>query len=95
MLFRSSAIFIHGADADIVGTYPNLGIACNVSRETTYKEVTIRMVGMTEEARRQWGINLTGGKVNSIELGTTGMGLPFPEEWLEAYDESMHLRSMN
>lgn len=89
-----SSIYIHGADADIVGTYPNLGIACNVARETTYKEVTIRMVGMTEDARRQWGINLTGGKVNAIELGTTGMGLPFPEEWLAAYDESMALRSM-
>lgn len=63
----SSMARAHCADIDIEGTYPNEEDAMNISNETTYREMCA-IKGLTEAKRRQIGINLSGGIVNSIEL---------------------------
>lgn len=87
-----SSIFIHLSDADLVRTYPSAGINLNIGRTTTYKEPTIKLKGITEEQRREFGVNWTGGKVNAIELCVTGLGLPYPDELLKMYDEGKLIR---
>lgn len=87
-----SSVFIHLSDADVVRTYPSVGINLNIGRTTTYKEPTIKLKGMTEEQRREFGVNFTGGKVNAIELCVAGLGLPYPDELLKMYDEGKLVR---
>lgn len=87
-----SCVFIHLSDADVVRTYPSVGINLNIGRTTTYKEATIKLKGMTEQQRREFGVNWTGGKVNAIELCVNGLGLPYPDELLKMFDEGKLVR---
>ena len=72
------------ADADLTQAYPSATNACNQERETTAIEV-IEIVGVSEEARRRCGINLTSGYVNAIEIANDMFLLPdidvVYEEW--------------
>lgn len=82
-----SQIYAHVFDADVVRTYPTVGQLLGVSKETTYKERTINVRGMSEDAVREWGINLSSGEVNSVELCVTGLGLPSLDQLLIDYKE--------
>lgn len=60
-------VFAHVADADLSAAYPSGQILLNMSKETTYRELS-RIKGIAEEVQRMAGINLTGGAVNSVEI---------------------------
>lgn len=68
-------IFTHVADLDIVSTYPNVSQILNIARETCVMEFS-RMHGITELHRREVGVNLTGGRVNAVEIGQKILGAP-------------------
>ncbi len=82
-----SQIFAHVFDADVIRTYPTVGQLLGVSKETTYRERTINIRGMTEEQVREWGINLSSGEVNAVELCVTGLNLPSLDKLLIDYKE--------
>ena len=55
----------HCGDLDISAAYPSNGIALNISRETTAKEL-LAIENVPEEIRRSEGINLSGGHTNAV-----------------------------
>lgn len=63
----ATMVFVHVADLDVEGTYPNEEILCNISRETTMMEMA-DIQGVTEAERRAVGVNLSGGHVNAAEI---------------------------
>lgn len=60
---------------DIEATYPTLEDVCNISKETTYRELGC-IYGLTDEERRAVGVNLTGGVSNAVEICTNVFKLP-------------------
>jgi hypothetical protein len=77
-------IFVHVADLDIVSTYPNVSQILNIARETTVMEFSA-IEGVPERIRRAVGVNLTAGRVNSIEITQQVMGAPRLDNLLAAY----------
>lgn len=65
----------HCCDIDIEGTYPNGEDIMNISKETTYRELHL-IRGLTEDERRQVGIDLSGGVSNAVEICTKVLQLP-------------------
>lgn len=77
-----STIHMFGADADVETTYPTAEIIMNLSKETTVSEpCRIRHVG--QETQRRTSINLTGGRVNAIEIIESVCKMPTLDEWLK------------
>lgn len=74
----------HCTDIDIEGTYPNVEDVMNISNETTYRELH-QIQGLTEQERREFGINLTGGVSNAMEICCKVFGLPNMFQMLEIY----------
>lgn len=70
-------------DADAVGAYPSATSACNVSKETTKREL-INVFGRTKVFRKQ-NMNLVLGHTNAIEYSTNMFKLPKPNELLELF----------
>lgn len=62
-----TAFRLQTADVDITQAYPNGELIANISKETTAIELNL-IHGVDDGARRRAGINLTAGKVNSIEI---------------------------
>ena len=81
-----SSIFIHNADIDIEGTYPNIGVVANTAKETTLREMSA-IEGLNEDQKRELGINISGGKINAIEIAVTALGLPTLTQWGDIYDK--------
>lgn len=79
-------IYRYLADLDITGTYPNEEDILNISKVTTAFE-TCRIQGFKEEEQRYFGLTLTGGKSNALELAVRYAGYPTPEELLEQFDK--------
>ncbi|MNC49816.1 hypothetical protein D3C75_990230 [compost metagenome] len=79
-------IFTHVADLDIVSTYPNVSQILNIARETTVMEFC-QIQGLTEAIRREFGVNLTGGRVNAVEIAQKVLNAPSMDRILEAYLE--------
>ena len=77
-------IFVHVADLDIVSTYPNVSQILNIARETTVMEFSA-IQGVSEHHRREAGVNLTAGRVNSIEITQKIMGAPRMDAMLLAF----------
>lgn len=77
-------IFAHVADLDIVSTYPNVSQILNISRETTVMEFC-GIKGVSELWRREAGVNLTAGRVNSVELTQKIMKAPRMDVMLTAF----------
>lgn len=77
-------IFTHVADLDIVSTYPNVSQILNIARETCVMEFC-QIQGITEAFRREFGVNLTGGRVNAVEMTQKIMGAPAFDTMLDAY----------
>jgi hypothetical protein len=77
-------IFTHVADLDIVSTYPNVSQILNIARETCVMEFC-QIQGITEAVRREFGVNLTGGRVNAVEMAQKVLGAPAFDTMLDAY----------
>lgn len=78
----------HGqtSDIDVSSGYPNIEIAMNMSKDTTYHEL-IRVEGMTDEDMRVLGLNMLAGKVNSMEFANKLYKLPYPEKVWEVWQQ--------
>lgn len=79
-------VFAHVADLDIVSTYPNVSQLLNIARETCVMEFSF-MEGISQEYRREVGVNLTGGRTNAVEIGQKILGAPTLDQMLDAYLE--------
>lgn len=66
---------VHVADLDVEGAYPNTEDCMNLSKETTYRELS-RIEGIPETVQRRNGINITGGYVNAVQFCQEIYGLP-------------------
>jgi hypothetical protein len=78
-------VFAHVADLDIVSTYPNVSQLLNIARETCVMEFS-RMEGVTEHHRREVGVNLTGGRVNAVEICEKILGAPTLDQLLADFE---------
>ena len=76
------------SDSDAVSSYPSDISACNVSKETTVREV-IDIEGISEDIFRLQNINLLSGHVNAVEYCTTMFNFPSPEQALEQFEKSL------
>ncbi|QXO11137.1 hypothetical protein pEaSNUABM54_00311 [Erwinia phage pEa_SNUABM_54] len=65
----------HVADLDVEGSYPNGELVMNLSKETTYRELS-RIEGIPETVQRANGINIIGGYVNAAQFCNEIYGLP-------------------
>lgn len=82
-----SFIFRYVSDADIASTYPNGQIILNLSKDTTVLEMC-KIKGVSRADQILLGVNLTGGKINAMEIMTKVGKLPNFLEMSELYDES-------
>jgi hypothetical protein len=71
-------------DIDAVSSYPSDVLACNVSKETTKREI-VSIGDIDEFVFRMQNINALSGPINAIEYCTTMFNFPKPEELLAAY----------
>ena len=76
----------HVADLDVEGTYPNVEIIMNISKETTAQELCY-IQDVPEVYRRSIGINLSGGFVNATEICMQVFNSPSFATLLDAYDK--------
>jgi hypothetical protein len=83
-----SVIHMYGADADVETTYPRAEIIQNLSKETTMFE-PCQVYGIDRETLRLASINLTGGRVNSIEIMESVCGWPTLDDMLAFANEEM------
>lgn len=80
-----SYVRAHVADLDVEGTYPNVEILMNISKETTAQELCyIRDV--PEIYRRAIGVNLSGGFVNAVEICMQVYNAPSFSDLLAEFD---------
>lgn len=84
MPLTNSMARAHCCDIDIEGTYPNGEDIMNISKETTYRELHL-IRGLTENDRRQVGINLSGGVANAVEICNKVLSLPALAELGDIY----------
>lgn len=82
-MFRRQTI-----DADILQAYPSGEVVLNISKETTFIEVC-SIDGVSEDARRRAGINLTGGMTNAIEICNDILNMPYIDDVLDAFREDI------
>lgn len=75
------------ADIDISSSYPNGEITMNISKDTTVHELTM-IEGLTTDEQRVIGLNMLGGKTNSLEFATKVYKLPHPIEAYRKYKET-------
>ena len=67
---------------------PNAGIAYNMSKETTKKEI-ISVEGVDEHTRRMCTINLSAGHVNALEICHNLLGMPTLDDMLESFNRTL------
>lgn len=84
-----SHIRTHVADLDIVSTYPNVQLILNISKETTYRELS-RISGVQHGTQRMAGINLTGGFVNAVEIVCDLYKAPSFNQLLEDFEKTVN-----
>lgn len=82
---------------DVKSAYPFTEIFLNISKATTRREIS-KIEGVDEETKRAIALNLTGGRVNSVETCTRVLGLkPLHEleaEFLADLDNGFSIDSM-
>jgi hypothetical protein len=81
-------IRIGAVDLDVAGSYPNTGVAANISKETTKKELS-SVAGVDENTKRMCTINLSAGHVNAVEICTNLLGMPSLDQMLEAFNKEI------
>lgn len=69
---------------DVSASYPSGGVALNISKGTTKKEL-ISIEGVSEHQRRMQGINLSGGATNAAEFCQFILNAPMFDKFLEMY----------
>jgi hypothetical protein len=77
-----SLVHMFNADADVETTYPTAEIIQNLSKETTMNE-PCSIQGVGRERQRLASVNLTGGRVNAVEIIQSVCGWPTFDEWVE------------
>ena len=78
-------IFIQNGDIDITTTYPKVEEEMNLSKGTTYSELS-SIEGFNHEKRAKFGINAIAGEVNAIETCMVGFDLPSPDQWVDMFE---------
>lgn len=81
----NTRVFIQCGDADVTTTYPKIEETMNMSKGTTYSELS-SINGFDHEKRAKFGVNAIAGKVNAIEICTTGFDMPTPDVLLSMFD---------
>ena len=69
---------------DISAAYPSNGMALNMSRETTVREL-VSLKNIDEENRRMEGLNLSGGRTNATSVMMNLFNCPSLFDWHETY----------
>jgi hypothetical protein len=70
-----TAIRTNVYDLDSISAYPSAGVACNISKQTTKKEL-VSIEGMTKDEFLYENINLFSGSINAIEYVCTMHNFP-------------------
>lgn len=70
-----TAIRTNVYDLDSISAYPSAGVACNISKQTTKKEL-ISVEGMSKDDFLYDNINLFSGSINAIEYCTNMFNFP-------------------
>lgn len=81
-------VFIQCGDIDITTTYPKVEEEMNMSKGSTYSELS-SIEGFNHEKRARFGINAIAGEINAIETCVTGFDLPTPDDWVEMYKRDL------
>lgn len=79
---------VQTADDDITQAYPTAELTLNISKETTFIELK-GIEGVSENARRRSGINMTGGLTNAIEIANELMNMPYIHDVLDAFEKDI------
>ena len=77
-------------DADITSSYPSTGRFLNTEKSTTVTEL-INIPGLTEQKRREIGMNIAAGKGVAIQYCTELLNLPHLNEWNEMYQRDKNI----
>lgn len=77
-----STVYKFGADADVETTYPTAEIIMNLGKEQTEAEPCY-IPGVKAETQRRQSINITGGRVNAIEIMQEINNLAPLDAWVE------------
>ena len=83
-------IYAHVSDLDVSSGYPSEGIALNISKETTYREVC-KMKGKSEATQRIIGLNMTAAATNAVEICNDALDLPKLDVLLAHYRQENRL----
>ena len=78
----------YNADSDAVSSYPSDMSACNVSKETTQREI-ITIESIPEEIFRLQNINLLSGHVNAVEYCVNMFNFPTPDQALRQFENDL------
>ena len=81
-----------GADSDIETTYPTAEIIMNLGKEQTEAE-PFRMERVHMETQRRQFINVTGGRINSIEIMQELSGLKSLDDFADRIEENYKERN--
>jgi hypothetical protein len=73
-------------DIDAEASYPSDIRACNVSKETTKREI-VTIDGIDEYVFRMQNINILSGPVNAVEYCTTMFGFPQLEDLVKGFNQ--------
>jgi DNA polymerase elongation subunit (family B) len=80
----------HLGDLDVSASYPNGISTCNISKETTRREI-IDIVGIPEEIYRNQSLNLNGGHTNASEFCQFMFKAPSFEQLLTAFEQEVNV----
>ncbi len=86
----SNTIFRFVADLDFAATYPSLTIVLNISKETTFREIS-RIKGLGLEEYRRLSLNVTGGAINAYEISRQVYGAPTLTDMLSKFKEKHNI----
>lgn len=84
----STLVFTHVADLDVGSGYPTIQRILNMSKETTYRELS-KMKGITEQQQRMAGINITASHVNAVEVACELFKAPTFDSLLSAFEDDI------
>lgn len=83
-----SGIYMYNSDADVETTYPIAEIINNLSKETTVSE-PCRVDGVNSDELRFVSVNITGGRINALEIMQNVCKLPKLDDWLDLFDSEV------
>ncbi len=74
-----TSIRTHIFDLDSISAYPSVGVAANISKQTTMKEIK-KIEGMSKEEFMYDNMNLSCGNINSVEYCCNMFNFPTLED---------------